>query len=191
MKKILFFGLIAGVVVVSCTSLGSTLVKLNNSIKLKKVDRIVYFNPEVYPNFDGIKEPTNNALFSALTDELRNYGNFKVMRIDTPIKYDSIDGKVIKELCINNGAEVAIVPKIKYFKVGLGRYVFSNQVIVSLKLYNDDGEMVIENSFDTYKGKARLLGSAENSIKIGTSNVVKNMITELRSRNMTTPTSQQ
>jgi hypothetical protein len=42
-----------------------------------------------------------------------------------------------------------------------------------MKLYNSDGELVMENSFDTYRGKGRLLGSAENSVNIGTSNVIK------------------
>jgi len=45
------------------------------------------------------------------------------------------------------------------------------------------GNLVIENSYDTYKGSGRLLGSAENSVKIGTSNVIKNMISELRNKN--------
>lgn len=191
MKKNILLSLGTVVILVGCKSFGSTLIKLNNSIKLKHVDRIVYFNPEVYPDFEGIKEPTNRAFYSAVTDELKNYGTYKILRIDSPIKYDSIDTESIKEICINNGAEVAIIPKIKYFKVGLGKYVFSNQVIVSMKLYNNDGNLVIENSYDTYKGSGRLLGSAENSVKIGTSNVIKNMITELRSKNMTTPTSQQ
>lgn len=191
MKKILLLSLATGVIIISCQSFGSTLVRLNNSIKLGHVDRIVYFEPEVYPDFEGIKEPTNNTFFSALTNELKNYGSYKVLRINTSVKYDSIDNNLVKELCINNGAEVAIVPKIKYFKVGLGKYVFSNQVIISMKLYNDDGNLVMENSYDTYKGNGRLLGSAENSIKIGTSNVIRNMISELRSRNMTTPAPQQ
>ncbi len=42
---------------------------------------------------------------------------------------------------------------------------FSNQVIVSMKMYNNDGELVIENSYDTYKGSGRLLGSAEKFYK--------------------------
>lgn len=190
MKKVLLLSIIAVVVFVGCKSFGSSLIKFNNSIKLNRVDRIIYFNPEVYPNYEGIKEPTNNAFFSAVSDELKKYGNFRILRIDMPIKYDSIDTKTIKELCINNGAEVAMIPKVKYFKVGLGKYVFSNQVVISMKLYNDDGNLVIENSFDTYKGRGRLLGSAENSVRIGTYNVVKNMITELRNRNMSTSASQ-
>lgn len=190
MKKILFLSLAAGIILIGCKSLGSTLLKLNNSVRLKHVDRIVYFNPEVYPDYDGIKKPTNNAFYSTISDELKNYGNFRILHVDVPIKYDSIDGEMVKELCINNGAEVAIIPKVKYFKVGLGKYVFSNQVIVSMKLYNNDGKLVIENSYDTYKGSGRLLGTAENSVKIGTSHVIKNMIGELRRRNMTDPNSQ-
>lgn len=183
MKKVLFFGIAAGVVLIGCKSFGSSLIKFNNSIKLKHVDRIVYFDPEVFPDYDGIKAPTNLALYAAVSDELKKYGNYKIMHINDPVKYDSINSDVIKELCINNGAEVAIVPKVKYFKVGLGKYVFSNQVIISIKLYNNDGNLVIENSYDTYKGSGRLLGSAENSVKIGTSNVIKNMISELRNKN--------
>ena len=183
MKKVLFFGIAAGVVLIGCKSFGSSLIKFNNSIKLKYVDRIVYFDPEVFPDYDGIKAPTNLALYAAVSDELKKYGNYKIMHINDPVKYDSINSDVIKELCINNGAEVAIVPKVKYFKVGLGKYVFSNQVIISIKLYNNDGNLVIENSYDTYKGTGRLLGSAENSVKIGTSNVIKNMISELRNKN--------
>jgi hypothetical protein len=183
MKKILFFSIAAGVVLIGCKSFGSSLIKFNNSIKLKHVDRIVYFDPEVFPDYDGIKSPTNLALYAAVSDELKKYGNYKIMHINDPVKYDSINSDIIKELCINNGAEVAIIPKVKYFKVGLGKYVFSNQVIISMKLYNNDGNLVIENSYDTYKGSGRLLGSAENSVKIGTSNVIKNMISELRNKN--------
>ena len=158
MKKILFCGLAASLIIISCKNLGSTLVKLNHSIKLKHVDRIVYFDPEVYPNFEEIKEPTNNVIYSAVSDELKNYGNYKIMHINNAnIKYDSVDVNMIKESCLNNGAEIALVPKVKYFKVGLGKYVFSNQVIVSMKMYNNDGELVIENSYDTYKGSGRLL----------------------------------
>ena len=127
MKKILFCGLAASLIIISCKNLGSTLVKLNHSIKLKHVDRIVYFDPEVYPDFEGIKEPTHNVIYSAVSDELKNYGNYKIMHINNAnIKYDSVDVNMIKESCLNNGAEIALVPKVKYFKVGLGKYVFSN-----------------------------------------------------------------
>ena len=155
-------------------------MKLNHSIKLKHVDRIVYFDPEVYPNFEEIKEPTNNVIYSAVSDELKNYGNYKIMHINNAnIKYDSVDVNMIKESCLNNGAEIAIVPKVKYFKVGLGKYVFSNQVIVSMKMYNNDGELVIENSYDTYKGSGDYW-QCRKFYKIGTANVIKNMIIELK-----------
>jgi hypothetical protein len=70
MKKILFCGLAASLIIISCKNLGSTLVKLNHSIKLKHVDRIVYFDPEVYPNFEEIKEPTHNVIYSAVSAPL-------------------------------------------------------------------------------------------------------------------------
>jgi len=63
-------------------------------------------------------------LYAAVSDELKKYGNYKIMHINDPVKYDSINSDVIKELCINNGAEVAIVPKVKYFKVGLVNMYF-------------------------------------------------------------------
>ena len=65
-------------------------MKLNHSIKLKHVDRIVYFDPEVYPNFEEIKEPTNNVIYSAVSDELKNYGNYK-LSLKTFIKTNRIN----------------------------------------------------------------------------------------------------
>ena len=77
---------------------------------------------------------------------------------------------------------MAIIPKVKYFKVGFGKYVFSNQVVVSLKLYDSEGNYIMETSYDTYKGNARLLGSAENSVIIGTKGAIRKMEKELRNR---------
>ena len=86
----------------------------------------------------------------------------------------------IKEYCKNNNAQLAVVPKVKYFKVGFGKYVFSNQVIISMKLYDSMGNFLTETNYDTYKKNARILGSAENSIKIGTSGAVSKMGKNLR-----------
>lgn len=186
MKKTVFLAIAAGLILLSCRSWGSSLLSGDDTIKLKKVHRIIYFNPEVFPNYEGIREPTNKAFFNTVTNELRQYGDYKILRVDTPIAYDSVDVQSIKDYCKFNNAEVAVVPKVKYFKVGIGKYVFSNQVIISMKLYNSNGELVMENSFDTYKGKGRLLGSAENSVNIGTSNVIRNLVAALKSRNKLT-----
>ena len=186
MKKTVFLAVVAGFILLSCRSWGSSLFNGDESIKLKKVQRIVYFNPEIFPNYEGIRDPTNKAFFNTVTNELRYYGDYKILRVDTPIIYDSVDTQSIKDYCKYNNAEIAVVPKIKYFKVGIGKYVFSNQVIVSMKLYNNNGELVMEYSFDTYKGKGRLLGSAENSVNIGTTNVVRNLVAALKSRNKLT-----
>ena len=71
---------------------------------------------------------------------------------------------------------------MKYFKVGFGKYVFSNQVVVSLKIFNSSGELLAETSYDTYRKNGRLLGSAENSIKIGTNGALKNINKILRKK---------
>lgn len=182
MKKTVFLAIAAGIILLGCKSWGSSIFSGDKSIKLKKVQRIVYFNPEVFPDYEGIREPTNKAFFNTVTNELKHYGDYKILRTDAHFSYDSVDVQTIKDYCKNNNAEAAVVPKVKYFKVGIGKYVFSNQVIISMKLYNSEGELVMENSFDTYKGKGRLLGSAENSVNIGASNVIKNLIAALKSR---------
>ena len=164
-----------------------------NTISAQKrsdVQSILYFNPEVEPDVEEVKEPTNLAFFSAVSDNLSLHRKSKMLKTETQLSFETADQQTISDYAINNDADFVTVSKVKYFKVGLGKYVFSNQVIVSMKMYNNDGELVIENSYDTYKGSGRLLGSAENSIKIGTANVIKMMITELRSRNMTTPASE-
>ena len=91
-----------------------------------------------------------------------------MLRVDSYIPFDSVNADHIKEFCKNNNAQFAVVPKVKYFKVGIGKYVFSNQVIVSMKLYDATGKFLAEADYDTFKKNARILGSAENSIKIGT-----------------------
>ena len=89
--------------------------------------------------------------------------------------YDEVDIESIKEICKYNNSDLAVVPKIKYFKVGLGRYVLSNQVVVSLKLYNSEGTLLSETSYDTYRKNKRILGSTENTIKIGTSGALSSL----------------
>ena len=71
---------------------------------------------------------------------------------------------------------------MKYFKVGLGKYVFSNQVIVSLKIFDAAGALVAETSYDTYRKGGRMLGSAENSIKAGTLGALKDINKQLRKK---------
>ena len=150
--------------------------------KETKVIQILYFNPEVFPDIDEIKEPTYSAFFSALSDHLSTSKNSKLLRVDYDISFDEPEASLITEFCENNNAQYAVVPKVKYFKVGFGKYVFSNQVIVSMKIYNAAGELLAETSYDTYRKTGRLLGSAENSIKIGTNGALKNINKILRKK---------
>ena len=95
MKKTVFLAVVAGLILLSCRSWGSSLFNGDESIKLKKVQRIVYFNPEIFPNYEGIRDPTNKAFFNTVTNELRYYGDYKILRVDTPIIYDSVDTQSI------------------------------------------------------------------------------------------------
>ena len=177
-KKILF----AAALAILCVSVTKLSAQKNNAIKPSEIreKKTVYFNPEVYPNIEEIKEPTNLAFFSAVSDNHSAEKSNKMIRADIPIEFDSVDAQTIEEYCKNNDADFAIVPKVKYFKVGLGKYVFSNQVMVSMKLYDSKGNLITETNYDTYKKNMRMLGSAENSIKIGTLGAMKAIIKNLR-----------
>ncbi|MCS3529583.1 pyruvate decarboxylase [Chryseobacterium sp. JUb7] len=144
-----------------------------------KIKKILYFNPEVDPDIEEIKEPTNHAFFSAVSDNLSERRN-RMLRTETQISFDSIDKKTITDYCSNNEADFAVVPKVKYFKVGIGKYVFSNQVIVSMKLFDADGNLLTEADYDTYRKNMRLLGSTVNSVKIGTNGAIKDILKKLR-----------
>ncbi|WP_370897172.1 pyruvate decarboxylase [Chryseobacterium gossypii] len=145
-----------------------------------KVKKILYFNPDVEPDIEEIKEPTNHAFFSAVSDNMSRYKRNKMLRAEMKIPLDSIDKKTISDYCIYNDADFAVVPKVKYFKVGIGKYVFSNQVVVSMKLFDAEGNLVTESDYDTYRKNMRLLGSTENFIKIGTNGAIKSILKKLR-----------
>lgn len=145
-----------------------------------KVKKILYFNPEVEPDIEEIKEPTNNAFFSAVSDKISGYKRNRMLRAEVQIPFDTIDKETIVDYCLNNDADFAVVPKVKYFKVGFGKYVFSNQVIVSMKLFDAKGNLIIESNHNTYRKNMRLLGSTENSIKIGTNGALKGILKNLK-----------
>ncbi|MEN4759892.1 pyruvate decarboxylase [Chryseobacterium sp. C39-AII1] len=157
---------------------GSVLLKAQKN-STDKIKRILYFNPEVEPDIEEIKEPTNHAFFSAVSDNLSERKN-RMIKTETQVSFDSIDKKTITDYSVNNEADFVIVPKVKYFKVGLGKYVFSNQVVVSMKLFDAEGNLLTETDYDTYRKNMRLLGSTTNSVKIGTNGAIKDILKKLR-----------
>lgn len=175
MKKNLFYTLISLIFISSISPCKAQKTGFDDKTK-----KILYFNPEVEPYIEEIKEPTNHAFFSAVSDKLSTLRKNKLLRTDVDIPYDSIEAKTIVEYSKNNEADFVVVPKVKYFKVGIGKYVFSNQVIVSMKLFDANGNLLVSSSYDTYKKNMRLLGTAANSIKIGTNGAMKDIIKELR-----------
>ncbi|WP_415326343.1 pyruvate decarboxylase [Chryseobacterium sp. MMS23-Vi53] len=173
----------------ACTALlfiGFTSIKAQKNTD-DKIKKVLYFNPEVDPDIEEIKEPTNHAFFSAVSDNLSERKN-RMLRTETQVSFDSIDKKTISDYCINNEADFAVVPKVKYFKVGIGKYVFSNQVIVSMKLFDATGNLLTETDYDTYRKNMRLLGSTVNSVKIGTNGAIKEIVKKLRKIKSTSET---
>ena len=132
---------------------------------------------------EEIKFPSYQAFFGTVTDRISKYDKLKMTAIETPMAYDEVDIQALKEICANNNSDLAIVPKIKYFKVGIGKYVFSNQVIVSMKMYDAKGNFLAESSHDTFRKNRRMLGNTENSIKIGTNGVMNDILKEIRQIN--------
>ena len=142
--------------------------------------KVLYFNPEVFPDIEEIKEPTNSAFFSAVTNNFTAYKNNEFLRVNDYTSFDTTDAESIQDFCKYNNADFVVISKVKYFKVGFGKYIFSNQVVVSMKVYDANGDLITETSYDTYKKNARMLGSAENSIRIGTNGAMKNIVKNFR-----------
>lgn len=181
MKKNYPFSILLLCIIISCANYGDSLLYYKKDAKINGVKTVLFFDPEVFPDIDEIKDPTYSAFSNAASDKMRSI-SIKYLQVNKSIPFEEIDTKIVQEICKNNNADVAIIPKVKYFKVGFGKYVFSNQVVVSLKLYDSEGNYIMETSYDTYKGNARLLGSAENSVIIGTKGAIRKMEKELRNR---------
>lgn len=181
-KKLLFgIGIFAvSLLVISCSTAGKSQIAVAQLAKKNDIKRILYFIPEVIPDIEEIKQPTYDVFFTAASDKMMSLGTRDYLRIDIPVEYDSVNVDMLREFCKNNDADVAVVPRVKYFKVGLGKYVFSNQVEVSLKLFDAEGNLMLETSYDTFKAGGRMLGSAANSVKIGTKGALQNMNKELQ-----------
>lgn len=180
--KIIVLGVLVGLIFVNCSNFGSKILYYDQNYKSEKIKKIIYFQPAVFPEIEEIKPPTNQAFFSAVSDQMSSYSQVKTIQMDHSQNYENVDIQYIKEVGKNNNADIIIVPKVKYFKVGIGKYVFSNQVVVSLKVYDKKGHFIMESQYDTYKGNARLIGKAENSIKIGTRGALKTTLRELKKR---------
>ena len=177
--KNLYLLTISFLTIITLTGCRSALDPQNTLPANLKSQHILYFNPEVFPDINEIKEPTYSAFYAAVSEKGNDILNLKMLRVDSPLPFDTVDADLIKEFCKNNNAALAVVPKVKYFKVGFGKYIFSNQVVISMKLYDSEGNFLTETSYDTYRKNARLLGSAENSIKIGTAGAILNMTKNL------------
>lgn len=182
MKKNYPISVLVLCLLMSCANYGDSLLYYKKDAKINGIRTVLFFDPEIFPDINEIKEPTYSAFYNATSEKMKSIANVRYLQVNNAVAFEEIDPKMVQEICKNNNADVAIIPKVKYFKVGFGKYVFSNQVVVSLKLYDAQGNYIMETSYDTYKGNGRLLGSAENSVIIGTKGAIRKMEKELRNR---------
>lgn len=179
-RKIIILSFLLSLVFANCSSIGSKIHYHKSDYRISNIKKILYLQPDVFPIIEEIKQPTSHAFSSTVAEYSSLYNGIKIIPIEHSMNYENTDNEYIKELSHNNNADAIIIPKVKYFKVGLGKYVFSNQVLVSLKLFSSNGNLLLETEYDTYKGNARLIGKAENSIKIGTRKALKQLLKNLR-----------
>ena len=104
MRKVLLFTTFT-----SFLFIGMAIVKAQKNAD-DKIRKVLYFNPEVEPDIEEIKEPTNNAFFSAVSDKVSSYRKNKMLRAEVQIPFDSVDQQTIIDYCVNNDADFAIVP---------------------------------------------------------------------------------
>lgn len=146
-------------------------VQINGKIKYT----FLYTNPTIEPPVEEIIAPTIIEFFDVVTHRFSANKNLKLIRSKSSVVADGDISKNIQELGENNNADYVVVPKLKFFKVGIGRYLFSSQVEVCLDLYNSEGKLLSSETYNTYKNDRRIFGSAENSIRKATQGAMKGL----------------
>lgn len=141
----------------------------------KRKYTFLYTNPTIEPPVEEIIAPTTIEFFDVVTHRFSANKNLKLIRSKSSVVAETDISKNIQELGENNNADYVVVPKLKFFKVGIGRYVFSSQVEVCLDLYNSEGKLLSSETYNTYKNDRRIFGSAENSIRKATQGAMKGL----------------
>lgn len=106
---------------------GFTLLQGQNYSKTQKT--ILFFTPDITPNFEEIKDVTYLSYYSAASDFM-SFSNNKILQNNNIIAFENVDIHNIIESCKNNETDFAVVSLIKFFKIGIGKYVLSSQVVV-------------------------------------------------------------
>lgn len=141
----------------------------------KRKYTVLYTNPTIEPPLEEIIAPTTLEFFDVVTHRFSDSKNLKLIRSKAEVVEEGDFAKNIQELGENNGADYVVVPKLKFFKVGIGRYVFSSQVEVCLSLYSPEGQLISSETYNTFKNDKRIFGSAENSIRKATQGALKGL----------------
>lgn len=142
----------------------------------KKKEVFLYTSPHIIPDMEEIRDATETSFFDTVSDKMSQLSHAKFLYANASLtEEDENFHQHISELCLNNGADYAVLPTIKFFKVGLGKYIFSSQVAITLRVYKADGTPLFLGTFDTFKKKGRMFGSAENAIRKGTEGALRQL----------------
>ena len=107
---LLSFTFTAFILLTGCRSVSAQNSVFNRDLKIQNV---IYFNPEVFPDIDEIKEPTYSAFYSAVSDRISHFRNYKMLRVDANLTFDSADVKTLKELSNNSTRESSTSSELK------------------------------------------------------------------------------
>lgn len=90
-KTLILIGISVSLIcTIGCSAWGDSLSYLNKNIKIKKVKKVVYFNPVITPEIPEIYIPTYNAFYSAASDFLKDRNSGKILRVDCVMSYEKI-----------------------------------------------------------------------------------------------------
>lgn len=167
--RLLLLGvLVATTVVCMKAKAQMTVTHIPEVVVQKKKKTILYTRLNIFPEVEEIREVTENHFFNTIYERISKSNDLRILQTNGYVNMEeNLQGQVT-ELCQNNDADFVVIPSIKFFKVGFGKYIFSSQVVVTLDLYNAQGHLVSSSVYDTLKRKGRMFGSAESSIKKGT-----------------------
>lgn len=174
--RLLLLGvLVATTVVCMKARAQKTVTQIPEVVVQKKKKTILYTRLNIFPEVEEIREVTENHFFNTIYERISKSNDLRILQTNGYVNMEENLQEQVAELCQNNDADFVVIPSIKFFKVGFGKYIFSSQVVVTLDLYNAQGHLVSSSVYDTLKRKGRMFGSAESSIKKGTMGAYKMM----------------
>lgn len=176
-----FFTILIVGVFYGCAVLGSkTTYKSNIKFEFKKIGCAKLFNSK---EFNAATFDVNSILFRFLKKEyLYNLGD-TILFIDRDINFNFPSKEDIIDICLNNNLNGLMLPKMKLIRttekmygVTIAEY-FNTEV--QLKLYDNNGNLIISTLHNTQKGNTYFKApKLENTIYDGATGALQKLLKE-------------